>query len=520
MVEWSQGKLHAQKPYRYQDVDPLEAQHFANYQFFRSFRTINFKMHPTWEKANVVARVWAALVDYDTGTISGNWHLLYVASSSHSEEEILPGTYKECSELINTIRIEFNVNVLMYPAAVIDLLGAATHDHSSDFILFDSLDQVALCREGLQILPRNANSKTETSKVGKLNEMNFTETCLPSELLYDIFDRLDLRSLNRCAQVNKRWNSVASDPYLYRNVDLKVYWNKINGNTLDKLKEKLERVRKLDMTWCDEYLIESKEINFNILKIVYAAKGTLTHLCLNHIRSLSKETLERIFDCPNLEELRLQNINFDGIEDLPTTSFCNRLKKLKTLDVSLSFITTKLLVQILQNTHNLEHLVMDSCKKLGNLEPILTVVQNHNQKLKSWSSSCSFKKKQNNSPIYEEFGKLIHLEELNLNYCEPESPHGSNCLQRIAFNCNKLKRLELADWKQLTDEEMIPIISQCKQLFHLNLNFSSRISDMTLGRACENLPNLRQICVVFCGEITEEMAEYYKETYPNIHILH
>ncbi|KAL1489129.1 hypothetical protein ABEB36_014072 [Hypothenemus hampei] len=139
--------------------------------------------------------------------------------------------------------------------------------------------------------------------------------------------------------------------------------------------------------------------------------------------------LQRIFDCPSLEELRLQNLSFRSIEHLPMESLSNKVTKLKTLDISMSIITEELLIQILKNTRNLEYLIMGE--------------------------------------------------------------------------------LELAWWEHLTDEDMLPIISHCKKLSHLNIEDASQISLVTLARTCENLPNLRQICTS-CEEMTEEMVNNFE----------
>ncbi|KAL1489130.1 hypothetical protein ABEB36_014073 [Hypothenemus hampei] len=90
-----------------------------------------------------------------------------------------------------------------------------------EFPLFYLLGNIGVDSKRLQILTPNANS--EPREVGRSNNMNFTETTLP------------------------------------------VFKKKIKKNALDKLKEKLQKVRKLDMTWCNEYLIEDVEFNNSIV---------------------------------------------------------------------------------------------------------------------------------------------------------------------------------------------------------------------------------------------------------------
>ncbi|KAL1492722.1 hypothetical protein ABEB36_010936 [Hypothenemus hampei] len=498
------GRPYDQKPYRYQD-NPFGAEYFFTFRFLGQINTINFKMHPSWEEANVVVRIWGACINHHTLKIKGKWHLLY--ETSHSKDP--SKNYKESSHLITAIRIEFNKNLLMYPWIINTLLAGHEFLALSDFPLVLPLEGKVLY-EGVQTFTGIVVPEKEPEK--KWNEKNFTET-LPTEIMYNIFGCLDLRSLSRCAQVNERWNSIASDLHFYQEVDLKVYWDKINRNNLEKLKNKLQIVRKLDMSWSnDATLIRNNEYDDSITSILEGAKDTLTHLCLNHTRLLSEKTMQQIFECPNLNELRLRSISsiFEGF-----SISCNKLMELKILDISSSSLEILQIIEILENIPNLEHLVMDDCDWLEfDFDSIITTVVKYNPKLKSWTSSCTFDLK-NNSRAYKEFGKLIDLEYLDVTGCEPE-PYGSSWLHCLAMNCKKLKRLELGCWNHLTDEDLMPVLTQCKELSHLYLPYTPKITFTTLSMACKNLPNLRHICIFSCEKITKEMVEVLAELYKHV----
>ncbi|KAL1492485.1 hypothetical protein ABEB36_010735 [Hypothenemus hampei] len=499
------GRFHDQKPYRYQD-NPFGAEYLFTFQFLRPINMTNFRMHPSWEEANVVVRIWGAWIDHNKLVFKGKWHLLYEASHSKGPSE----SYKECSELITTIRIEFNRNFLMYNRVMWTLLHRNEMKALSNFPLVLPLEGKVLY-EGVKPLIHNVvlERELETNSNGE----NFTDA-LPTEVLYHIFAYLDLRSLNRCAQVNKRWNLIASDLYFYQEVDLKVYWDKINGINLRKLKNKLLIVRKLDMTWCRDFtLITAPEYRDSLTSILKQAKDTLTHLCLNHTNFVSEETMQQIFECSNLEELRLRNIWLNWLGNGWSKS-CKEPMYLKTLDVSLSTIEDSGLVEILKKIPNLEHLLMDDCDRLKNVNPIITTVVNYNPKLKSWTSSWTFHLK-DNSQAYEEFAKLTNLEYLDLTFCQPR-PYGNSWLKCIAMNCRKLKRLELGSWKELTDEDLLPVLTQCKELSHLYLPRTPKTSSWTLSMACKNLPNLRHICVFSCKKINKKTVEDLAEVYKHV----
>ncbi|KAL1493081.1 hypothetical protein ABEB36_011212 [Hypothenemus hampei] len=465
----------------------------------------NFKMHRSWEKANVVVRILSTWIDYTELVINGKWQLVYETCHSRDPSE----NYKECSEVINTIRIEFNRNFLMYNQVGRTLQTIPVTEPLPEFPLVFPLNGRVLY-DGVQRLICNVVSEREPE--AEWNGKNVTEA-LPTEVLNNIFGRLDLRSLSRCAQVNKRWNSIASDPHFYREVDLKGYWDKISFNTLEKLKGKLQMVRKLDMTWCNDIiLIAPYEYFDSLTSILEGAQNTLTHLCLNHTIWITKPMMQRIFDCPNLEELRLRNIDLRYIDGWSES--CKGLMKLKTLDVSLSMIEERRLIEMLKNTPNLEHLLIDDCDWLGNVDPIITTVVEYNPNLKSWSSSFTFRHK-DNARGYEDFGKLLHLEYLDLSSSEPR-PYGSSWLEHIAMNCQKLKRLDLGFWKELTDEDLLPIVTQCKELSYLYLPSTPKISFSVLSTACKNLPNLRHICIFWCYKITVSMVKHLTDMYSEV----
>lgn len=83
-----------------------------------------------------------------------------------------------------------------------------------------------------------------------------------------IFQYLDLKSLCRCAQVNRKWYETSLDSSLYHSLSLKVtsftkhlfyicyfvlqkYWHKIDDHLLlNFFTLRCKGLRKLDLSWC------------------------------------------------------------------------------------------------------------------------------------------------------------------------------------------------------------------------------------------------------------------------------
>ncbi|KAL1509824.1 hypothetical protein ABEB36_004504 [Hypothenemus hampei] len=468
----------------------------------------------SWIAANVIVRIWVASVNYQTKKISGKWKLLYLGPHPKAPK----GLFYQFPDLINVMRIEFNnklgkhfPKLAHFQVVTTDLELVLTMplivDIPSNHVMYNGARRLTY--------KKIRKKKSE----GKLKKKKNVVKTLSTEILLKIFDYLDLVSLSRCAQVNKRWNAIANDESFYQEIDLKMYWNKVNSDTLSKLKKNLGRVKKLDMTWCNQDRIEFRINNLcedfhNLLvSILGNTKDTLTHLCLDHNVYVTIRVVEVIASCSNLQELRLRNTyNWVGwkLENLSIT-------KLKTLDVSMTNVTEKELITILKNNPNLEHLVIDYCRQLT-CGIILDTVITHNPNLKAWSSWDAFED-QDNSKIYARFGELVHLEDLDLGLCAPTT-YKIHCLEIIVTKCKKLKRLIVTSWKLIKDQEMLPVVIEGKELIQLNIARLYKLTPLILSVAVDSLPNLRYLNIQHCCEFSNELVERYIKKYPNLEITY
>lgn len=148
-----------------------------------------------------------------------------------------------------------------------------------------------------------------------------------------IFQYLDLKSLCRCAQVNKKWYETTLDSCLYNSLSLKVqcaitnilhtyysvlqkYWHKIEDHLLlNYFTLRCKGLRKLDLSWCgkDKRLTEDAFVwyvyaLFSVLLIELCYNYSflknrgkyLTHLSLGYCDFVNKNALEEIAKCSEL----------------------------------------------------------------------------------------------------------------------------------------------------------------------------------------------------------------------------
>ncbi|KAL1509632.1 hypothetical protein ABEB36_004341 [Hypothenemus hampei] len=505
---WAQGTFIAQKPYRHPDTDPFSSHDFLHIEFKRSIKMSQLLVDPRWKK--VIYRMWGFRRNKEKPNRSPVWKLLYVAPQS---KEFATRPIKYFGS-VTEIRFEFNRNFGIQCYELINFMNGELV-FSIPPLDYDIPKNNWMKDEVPKLMSNmDPQEKPNTKSKGK----NFFET-LPTEAMYKIFNYLDLVSLSRCAQVNKRWNRIASDPLFYRDIDLKMYWTKLNSTTLKLLMKKFNRLRKLDMTVCNNPInyfgLFSEHFDIVLKRILQKSRKTLTHLCLNHTRFVNSEILDMIVACPNLQELRLQRPSVcSWTVDLSNLA----MTKLKTLDVSRARITEEELIPILKNNPNLEYLSIDGCSQLGGPGRILETIVTYNRNLKAWSSWQTFQN-QDNAQIYEDFGELLHLEELDLGFCEPR-PYTNTCLEIIVLRCEKLKRLGLTNWNLMTDEQLLPILKEAKGLTQLNLAHMPKISASVLSQAVTSIPNLCLLDIRHCVGINKKIVEEYKKQYPNINIFH
>uniref|UniRef100_A0A1Y1LT99 F-box domain-containing protein n=3 Tax=Photinus pyralis TaxID=7054 RepID=A0A1Y1LT99_PHOPY len=489
---WNQSEA-AQPAYMPQDVDPIPSEDFVTVRFKHGVFPESVCIYETYNPGAVV-RIW--------GHKMGNpWVLLWQGAPQlclPSSRRFSP-PIRQVKELINEIRIEFNQSMLSYYTSLDAVLLTGYQPKS---LLQGELLQKGLfdCLDGCEC---DVNKCTPIHSGGDGLDLFAS---LPFEVMVHIFQYLDLKSLCRCAQVNKRWHSITFDPTLYREISLKRYWNRVDEIVMKHFITKCRNVKKLDISWCD---IEKQITEPVFMEFLEKCCPNITHLSLGHCFSHSS-SLGYLAKYGELTDLRLRNCkcNMNEYEAL------SNLSKLTALDLYCSNISDVYLIKILRANRDLKYLNLDLCELLERLDEVTEVISVFNPNLVMWSS---WKTHSITSDGVKFLARCSSLRELDLGWCLLLNDPG-NSLERIASNCKHLRRLILCGWRGVNDQLLLPIIRSCKEIRELDLLGMKNISVDICERILSSLPNLRLLDISFCDLIKPEQVVLWRQHYPNITI--
>lgn len=167
---------------------------------------------------------------------------------------------------------------------------------------------------------------------------------LPREILFMIFQRLDLRSLQKCGRVCKLFCDIAQDPKLYVNVCLKSLFHSVCDLTLESLAPKMILTTYLDLSWCGNYgKISSK----TLAKFLATIGSSLRQLRLSNCHVASGQVLIQLArTCTDLVELNLSNCHLLDSQDFGPLS---ELRKLELINLYRTRIGQRELNSLIRN---------------------------------------------------------------------------------------------------------------------------------------------------------------------------
>ncbi|XP_022916344.1 F-box/LRR-repeat protein 4 [Onthophagus taurus] len=491
--KWWNNSKSAQKHYMPQDQEEIFAEDFISLRFDEAVVPRTIIIYETYNPGAVV-RIW--------GRIHGDkWHVLWEETPT-----IHPQTSRKFTVgiqnymgIIDELRLDFNQHLLSYYTGLDAVLLCGKKPRT--------ILQSNLLRTGYLGVPRKEIIQQkyvyDDSKASYFSH-------LPDEIIIKIFSYLDLKSLSRCAQVNKTWSDLVNDPTIYRNLSLKKYWDKINNTVLISLIRKCRVLKKLDLSWCGESDTISEKVFMWFLE---ECCQNLTHLSLSHCVFAQKNSLQLIGRIETLTELRLRDSQINSWSNLLN----DKLHNLETLDLSTTKITTEVLIGVLAQNAKLKHLNIDLCENLLTIDAITQTVATHNLELISWSS---WKTHTMSVEGLELLSNCKKLEEINVGWCSiPQAAMVSpGVIEVICVNCTQLKRLILSGWRNVTNHSLIPIVYICRELTQLDLLGIKYISSDFCEKLLMSLKNLELLDVSFCELITSQDILRWRVSYPNVAI--
>ncbi|XP_072403383.1 F-box/LRR-repeat protein 4-like [Diabrotica undecimpunctata] len=522
---WKQSKTY-QPNYRPQDYDCLGAEDYITVEFEESLVPSDICIYEIFNPGAVV-RIRGKL----SSESNSKWILLWEGPP----EKIPPISRKfhqkirNVDSLINTLCIEFNPTHLEYHYAVEAVLMGGYQARS--------MLEAKILGKGLLNFIGNFGSRlncqdpkestTETSMLDsstpslclpEVKPMLLEDPCtdnradyflnLPNEIILHIFQYLDLKSLSRCAIVNKRWNDISRDALLYQNLNLRPYWYLVNCNTILYFRSRCKFVKKFDVSWCGN---DIPHFSSAVEGFLAENNHSITHLSMSSCKFLNENIFQIVSMCSELVDLRLRYTSGWNLLERPLLS---DLQKLVTLDLSSTDIHDDEVIAILQGNPNLEVLNLDLCQKLQRLDEIVQTAVEYNRKLSAWScwKSCSI-----TPEGVRHLGRCHNLKEIDLGWCLNYKDPGDS-LTIIAQGCPKLERLILSAWRGLNDALLAPIITSCKELKHLDILGSRNITGHTCEKALRLLPKLKllELCYSFC--ITQNEVNLWRRQYPHVTI--
>ncbi|KAL1510011.1 hypothetical protein ABEB36_004669 [Hypothenemus hampei] len=208
---WAQRTSIAQESYKEADTDPFSSDDFLHVDFKKPIDLKHLVVDPRW--IDVIYRMWGFTKNTINHNRSPDWKLLYVAPQSRD----FATRHFEFSGSVTEIRLEFNKNFGIHCFELINFM-----DKELIFSI-PPIDYNIPKNKWMKDAMSNfmSNVVPQRKPITKSKGKNLIDM-LPTETMCKIFEHLDLVSLSRCAQVNKRWNEIASDPYFYRDIDLKI----------------------------------------------------------------------------------------------------------------------------------------------------------------------------------------------------------------------------------------------------------------------------------------------------------
>ncbi|KAK2141506.1 hypothetical protein LSH36_1090g00105 [Paralvinella palmiformis] len=334
-------------------------------------------------------------------------------------------------------------------------------------VIFDAWYNVTLdakrTREYFERLERGENMDDDDMFGYGSGEARDDISNLPLKVAVKVFSYVDISDLARCAQVCRSWKVITQSSLLWNKLDL----TQVRHRVTDKVATRL-------LGKCRPYLI---------------------HLNLRACDSITSSTFYAIRECRNLQDLNLSEC--PAINDDTLKMVAEGCKILLYLNVSHNDITDASLRVISKSCGNLQYLSLAFCRKFtdkgmsylshGKCAKRLVYLdlsgclQITPEGFRSLGEGCSFLQ----SIVLNEMYTLDDF-----------------CIQALSEGCKQLKYISVLGSSNLSDEAFKALAGE-KKLQKLKIESNQKITDATFKLIGKNCPELHQLYMVDCQNITD-----------------
>lgn len=315
---------------------------------------------------------------------------------------------------------------------------------------------------------------------------------------------MDLRSLFKVTQTCRKLYEVGTDPSLYRELNLRPYWNVINDSVLTTLSYRCSYLRKLDLSWCGLF---NAITPLKFKEFIKKCGGNLEALRLNSCQFINITCMEVVGQiCHNLQELTLRNysgniLNFHCVKNF---------RSLQRLDLFRCNISSDLLLLLLKYNPELRHLNLGIAPPHLSMDEVSLQISKYNPKMVSidmWKSHFL------SSVGLVALSTLSDLEEVDFGWCLRTEAFPGDGLKTLLQGCRKIKKLFMAAIRGLSDRDLLVIAECCPDLEQLDLMGVLGLSQEGYFHVLKHCVKLQLLDLSFCEPNDEIQIALWRDAF-------
>ncbi|XP_061517026.1 F-box/LRR-repeat protein 4 [Anopheles gambiae] len=447
----------------------------VNFYFIVKYELSVYPSRVGWyekKHTGAVVRIWAYRAEAKKWSLL--WDCRYDGVLSNSSPQLFCPEIRTVRHSTKLLRFELNTRDRVKAIVNFDGIALVGVEDSSEETLHQS-SAVPLKSHG-RVTPDSGTRDSSALPPTRATGRKLTD--LPQEMLFRIFSHLDQLSLRNVGQVCNSLAALVSDARLYRVVNLRPYWHKMNRQHLQWLQKRCTGISKLDLSWCGNVDVFN---NSDVNALLKRRGATLTHLRLNCF-GVSVNLSRMLKLCPNLTELCMQSACIDN-NYMFSHSYCGQLV---TLDLGRTSVSIKMLNHLLQHNLGLQHLNLSYCT-FPVLETLLTFCQRYHLQSSIIRTIGEYNRQLISLNLYrtcivtadalEALYNCINLKELDLGYSWNSNECFDNELTMLVQACTRLQRLGLAGYMTSSDSFLQTIAASCPELQLLDLTECEILND-------------------------------------------